>query len=237
MSDLQLFKINGMKCNGCVGRIVQSLSIMPEVLSVDVTLDPPQARIDATRPISGSELVAATVDAGEFQFTSTSTPSEPTAKPGWQTYLPLLLLVGFLALASLIVQLRSPTFSLKEFMSDFMGGFFLAFAYLKLLDLRGFATTFRTYDLVAEKLPAYAWVYPFVEAGLGVAFLLRFAPRLTSIVTIVIMLVGTAGVALTLRSGQKIRCACMGTVFNLPMTTVTVVENLGMALMAGLMLL
>ncbi|MCX6854574.1 MAG: heavy-metal-associated domain-containing protein, partial [Verrucomicrobia bacterium] len=39
-------------------------------------------------------------------------------------------------------------------------------------------------------------------------------------------------------SRQTIRCACLGTVFNLPMSTVTIIEDgvmLGMALLALIM--
>jgi hypothetical protein len=35
---------------------------------------------------------------------------------------------------------------------------------------------------------------------------------------------------------QTIRCACLGSVFNLPMSTVTIVEDVGMVLMAAWML-
>ncbi len=44
------------------------------------------------------------------------------------------------------------------------------------------------------------------------------------------------GVIRALRRGEQLTCACMGTAFNLPMTTVTIVEDLGMAAMAGVML-
>jgi len=35
---------------------------------------------------------------------------------------------------------------------------------------------------------------------------------------------------------KKIKCACLGDVFNLPMSTVTIVEDLTMVAMAGWML-
>jgi hypothetical protein len=38
-------------------------------------------------------------------------------------------------------------------------------------------------------------------------------------------------------SKTKIQCACLGTVFQLPMSTVTIVEDVGMVLMAAFMLL
>jgi hypothetical protein len=51
------------------------------------------------------------------------------------------------------------------------------------------------------------------------------------------MLLGAAGVLNALRQKKQLRCACLGTALNLPMTTVTLVEDLAMAAMAGAMLL
>lgn len=54
--------------------------------------------------------------------------------------------------------------------------------------------------------------------------------------TLVIMLLGAAGVPQALLSGRSIRCGRLGTTLNLPMTTVTMVEDLLMAAMAAAML-
>ncbi len=50
------------------------------------------------------------------------------------------------------------------------------------------------------------------------------------------MSIGSVGVLRSLMQKRKIQCACLGTVFELPMTTVTLVENVGMAVMAAMML-
>jgi diacylglycerol kinase len=41
------------------------------------------------------------------------------------------------------------------------------------------------------------------------------------------------GVIQAVMNKRKIRCACLGAVFQLPMSTVTIVEDVGMVLMAG----
>ena len=110
------------------------------------------------------------------------------------------------------------------------------FGFFKLLDLPGFVRTYRTYDLLAKAVPGWGWVYPFVELALGAAYLLGLMPVVTSLVTLVVMFIGAAGVGIALANKQRIRCACLGTVLNLPMTTVTLVEDLGMAAMAAVML-
>jgi hypothetical protein len=76
-----------------------------------------------------------------------------------------------------------------------------------------------------------------VELGLGVAYLLNFAPVATNTVTLVLMLVGASGVLRALWDKRAIRCACLGTALNLPMTKVTLVEDLAMAAMAAVMLI
>ena len=45
------------------------------------------------------------------------------------------------------------------------------------------------------------------------------------------------GVIKAVLNKQAIRCACLGSVFNLPMSYVTIIENMGMVAMAAWMLL
>lgn len=51
------------------------------------------------------------------------------------------------------------------------------------------------------------------------------------------MLIGAIGVAKSLLGKQAIRCACLETALNLPMTKVTLIEDLTIAIMAALMLI
>ena len=110
------------------------------------------------------------------------------------------------------------------------------FSFFKLLDLPGFADAYRSYDIVARAWFAWGFVYPFVELALGAAYLLNLNPIATNVSTLVLMLIGAVGVLKALLDKRAIRCACLGTALNLPMTTITLVEDLGMAMMAALML-
>jgi len=121
-------------------------------------------------------------------------------------------------------------------MRDFMGAFFVIFGLLKLIKLNGFAEAYQMYDLIAMRSKAYAYTYPFIEVTLGVFFLINFNPLLTNWVTLVLMLVSALGVYIKLRKGEKIMCACLGTVFKVPMTWVTLFEDLLMATMAATVL-
>jgi hypothetical protein len=48
--------------------------------------------------------------------------------------------------------------------------------------------------------------------------------------------IGAVGVIQSVMRRETIQCACLGNVFNLPMSKVTIIENLGMAAMAAWML-
>ena len=107
---------------------------------------------------------------------------------------------------------------------------------LKLFDLPGFADGFQMYDLLAQRTRTYALLYPFLELALALGWLSRWRQDLVCAATIIVMLFGAAGVFLALRRGLDVNCACLGTSLNVPLSTVALFENLGMAVMAGTML-
>jgi len=173
---------------------------------------------------------------GEVQTAPPAAPvSAPTAeKP--TSYYPLVLILLYLLGGVGLMELASGSFDTMRAMGRFMAGFFLVFSFFKLLDLRGFADAYSTYDIVAARWPVYGYIYPFIELALGAAYLTGFVPLATNIVTILVMGVSTIGVVKSLTARRKIRCACLGTVFNLPMSFVTLVEDVLMVVMAAVML-
>ena len=148
-------------------------------------------------------------------------------------YWPLFVLVIIAALAALA--LTSPK-NLFVWMHYFMGFFFCQFAMLKLFHPSDFADGFQMYDLVAKRFRVYAYLYPLIELGLGLAYLSFSRPMMTYIITILVMGVGAIGVIRALKRGLDIRCACMGTVLDVPLSTVTLSEDISMGVMAILML-
>jgi hypothetical protein len=124
-----------------------------------------------------------------------------------------------------------------EWMNHFMGGFFLAFSFFKLLNLRGFANSYSTYDIVARKWQGYGYIYALIELFLGVGYITGAAPLAINTVTFIVMSISIAGVLQSVLNKQKIRCACLGDVFNLPMSTITIIEDAVMILMSlGMMM-
>jgi hypothetical protein len=90
---------------------------------------------------------------------------------------------------------------------------------------------------LAKVIPAYGWVYPFIELALGLLFLMRIQIPLALIITLIILGITTIGVTKTLLDKKSIQCACLGTALKLPMTKATFIENSIMIVMAIIMLI
>jgi len=242
------FTIDGMRGSGCVARITRSLSGFAD--KVQVTLEPPRAVLRGVHADASLEVMQiALAGAGRY----TMAPALPVfganavadtgagERAGWfAMYKPLLLIFAFLIGAIWLIHvnapIQTPARDWHAWLPDFMAGYFLVFSFFKLLNLNGFVQAFQGYDLIGARLRAYAMAFPFIELGLGVAYLIRWQPQITQWTTLVLMLVSAAGLINALRKRQLLECASLGTVFKLPMSKLTLAENLSMAAMAALML-
>lgn len=229
-----------MHCGSCVARISSQVKQHPHVETVTVDLAAGQMEVRADASVSDQAIEALVAAAGDYTATPYASepvpPSTPDKRPRgfWTTYRPLLVLVALLALVPAVA--LGDAFTVHAWMRWFMAGFFLSFSYFKLLDVKAFADAYRMYDWIAKAVPAWGLAYPLVELGLGLAYAADWAPTATNWITLVLMLVGAGGVIQSNLQKKSIRCACLGTVFNLPMSTVTIVEDLSMAAMAVWML-
>jgi len=150
-------------------------------------------------------------------------------------FLPLIsIFIGITVLSLLWINAFNGGF--MRWMEVFMGIFFVVFGLFKVLNLKGFADAYRMYDLVAMRYPRYGYVYPFIELVLGGLYLLGLFSVATNVITLFVMSISAWGVYLKLRKKEKIMCACLGVVFRVPMTWVTLAEDTLMAFMALAML-
>jgi copper chaperone CopZ len=218
------FAITGMTCNNCRNKVEATLQALAP--DMRVTLEPPQA-ITAS-PLSADDMNAALASVGKYRVSSVAASTDETAKTWFQTYYPLLLVIGLIAIAS---------FAAQNWMIAFMGGFFAVFGAFKLLDVSAFASAYARYDVIAKIFKSWGYAYPVIETALGLAFLFHFQLRLMLWVALSLSIIGAIGVIQANLSKQTIQCACLGTVFQLPMSVVTIIENVGMAVMAAWMLL
>ncbi len=151
-------------------------------------------------------------------------------------YWPLFIVICVVVLASIALQIGQGPWWFFSWIHDFMGLFLVIFAMFKLFDVEGFAEGFAMYDLIARRSRLYGVLYPLIELCLGVAYLGRLWLWQTYLVTAVVMLIGSLGVLSALRRGLDVHCACLGTFLKVPLSTVAILEDVGMGLMALLML-
>ena len=238
------YKISGMTCGSCKSSVEKSLNDLDDVTNAVVNLETEEAIITMRNHIEVSKLqkalsskytISEKIQKNVFASTQTSSFETEEEKSKLQQLKPLLLIIFYIAVASILLHYKN--WSWSEFMLDFMGLFYIVFSFFKMLDLKGFPDSFRMYDPLAKRIPIYGWIYPFIETTLGLMFLMRFKINIALIITLVVLGITTIGVTKTLLDKKSIRCACLGTALKLPMTEATFIENAIMIVMATLMLL
>nr|WP_299340294.1 MauE/DoxX family redox-associated membrane protein [Allomuricauda sp.] len=226
------YSISGMTCQGCVSSVQDKLENVPGVERVDIDLEKGEGKISMSRHIPIQEFKSSLPQ--KYSIDEIGGIDVETVVSGEKSKLrqlkPLFLIFGYLFGAAFL--LNYVEWSTSDFMLDFMGLFYIVFSFFKFLDLKGFPESFRMYDPLAKAIPIYGWMYPFLELILGLFFLMRFQVDVALWITIVILGITTFGVTKTLLDKKSIRCACLGTALNLPMTEATFIENAIMLIMA-----
>ena len=238
------YKIDGMTCGGCQAQIQKALSGIQGVQNVEVDLNAGKAIISMSTHIPTQQLQHALKQYPKFQLSELDTsmhhimPDEPDedSRTWLETYKPVLIVFGYLLTTTILIEFVNDSFEPMRWMNNFMAGFFLVFSFFKLLNLRGFAESYFSYDILARKWFSWGYIYPFIELGLGFAFLTAFEPIIINSITLIVMGISIIGVLKSVLNKRKIKCACLGTVFNLPMSTITIIEDALMIIMSALML-
>ncbi|TNC45305.1 glutaredoxin [Rubellimicrobium rubrum] len=164
------------------------------------------------------------------------------ADPKALTYTPVLAIFGMAAALALAVawgtmggaEALLTTHTLQLFL-----GFATALLALqKLRDVEAFSNGFLGYDLLAQRYPRYAYVYPWAEALVG---LLMVAGTLLWLWAPVALVIGGIGAVSVFKAvyldRRELKCACVGGNSNVPLGFVSLTENLVMIGMAIWMVL
>jgi len=233
------FNLTGMTCTGCQAKVQHVLESIDGVKAVDIDLQKGQAKITMQKHIDTAVFQDALKPYPKYQLTEEQKAMpvfEEESKNWFQTYKPVLLIFAYITGISLLVQAHNETFDWMLWMNHFMAGFFLVFSFFKLLNLAGFADSYAMYDIIAKRWRGYGYLYALLELALGLAFITGFNPILTNTVTLIVMSISLIGVLQSIFNKKKIKCACLGAVFNLPMSTITVIEDALMIIMSAIML-
>ena len=214
------YKIEGMTCNGCVAGVKKKLEALDAIKVAEVSLENKEASLELAAPVSLNDLRE--VLGAKYTIEETvPLQKDPIVAveeegAGLKDLYPLFLVFAFLIGGVLLRQVYLGTWDVLSMMTNFMGGFFVVFSFFKLLDLAGFASAFRMYDPIAGSWSGYAYIYPFIELGLGLGFLcydklstsFGFQLKWLAMLTLVIVGIGTIGVARTVLNKQKILYIC-----------------------------
>lgn len=237
------YQVSGITCEGCVSKVKSLLDKIPGVTASTVGLDG-KVEVTMNHHIATTDLQAALRDYPKYQLVeapqiapTTALADEEVSRTFWETYKPILLVFGYILGATLVVEATAGAFDWMRWMRHFMAGFFLVFSFFKMLDVPAFAASYSSYDVLARHWLGWGYAYPFVELALGALFLLDYNPLVTNSLTFAVMGISTIGVVQSLLAKRQFQCACLGAVFNLPMSKVTLFEDVLMVLMSGAMLL
>ena len=234
-----------MTCGACQAKVQELLSKVSGVKIVTIDLTKGEAAIGMDKHIATNDLKEVLKDYPKDQLSEALHRQQIVApiiadeeRKSWiKIYKPILLIFGYVIGITLLVEYMQDKFAWMRWMNHFMAGFFLVFSFFKLLNLKGFAESYSMYDIVAKKWNGWGYVYALIELALGIAFLTGFKPIITNTVTLVVMTVSIIGVLQSVLNNRKIKCACLGDVFNLPMSTITIIEDALMIIMSAGMLL
>ena len=229
------YNLTGMTCTSCEAKVKSALLMLENVTNVEVSKDENSATITMDKHIALSDLQKVLPEKYQISATNHNEMAEQT-KSWFETYKPILLIFFYISLVTILFQFKNENFNWMQAMQYFMAGFFLVFSFFKLLNLKGFAESYVMYDVLAKKVPVWAYLYAFVELALGIAYLINFNPIITNTITFVVMSISIIGVLQSVLNKKKIQCACLGAVFNLPMSTVTIIEDGLMIAMSAFML-
>lgn len=247
-----IYKINGATCQDCLKTISNKILELEVVNSIDqiglnsITINL-KSHLDLDQlnaVLAGSKYSLS----NEQMMMSNSNNLEVQDKVKLKDFIPLIVVFAYIFGGAFVLNELIGNFNMNmdstgqimsnynervmSFMNYLMGLWFLVFAMFKLFDLKGFADGYSQYDLIARKWFGWGFIYPFVEVALGLAYLFSFQMLWTNIITLVLTTIGTIGVGIKLYKKEKFQCACLGTIFKIPLTQITLYEDIFMAIMA-----
>ncbi len=232
-----VFKITGMTCQGCADTIEKGFANNPKVLVSKVSFENNELTIESNDTFTTEQIDQILSGMGNYSVKKKSTKGLFTTIINYlSSKKPILLALMVVLVSSLSVEFGFERFDLNNWLTTYMGIFFILFSFLKLLNVKSFSISFSRYDILAKKIPGFSVTYPFIEFLLGIAFLTRTMLIFTNMITLVVMISQVIGVIKILKGKKIIQCACMGSSIDLSVSHITLFENLVMILMASYMI-
>jgi len=231
------FQIKGISCGSCIQKIAKFFNDQFGIHGLSFTNNNSTIKFSSSAKVDIGQLNELLSTIGEYTLSDvTNLLSVPDNTQEVPSYKPIYLIFAYIAIISILTTLQHGI-TLQNFMVNFMAGFFLVFSFFKLLDLSGFAMGYSSYDIVAKKWYHYGYIYPFIELGFGLSYLLFGTNIYLNGVVFIVMLVSSIGVIRAKLSKQRFDCACVGTFLKVPLGNIAIIEDVAMVIMSFIMLI
>lgn len=230
-TETKTYAVTGMTCQKCVAAVRKRIKSIPEVTDVVVVLS--SGRVTVTGENISTENIATALKDTSYKVFDLSPKN--TFLSYINFYKPLIVMSS-IVLVFALAHMAFYGWSVHAFMQYLMAGYFIFFGALKIVGWSGFVESYRQYDDVAKRSLLYARVYPLIEVGIGMTYYVGVLWLPFDIFVGLLMLQKAISTWRTVRKGAVVQCACLGSFFSIPVTRVTVFEDLLMSAMAFYMI-
>jgi hypothetical protein len=155
-------------------------------------------------------------------------------------FLPFLFVVLYSLLGSTILDYLvngSILVASYTLLSYFIGLWLMYFSLFKFLDLKSFAESFSSYDLIAKRFYIWGYAYPFVEIILSVCYLLLIYQLHINIITFIMAFGSAVSVWIKISNNQKIQYLKLGSVMKVKLSYLTFIESVFIAFLSLVLLI
>jgi hypothetical protein len=160
-------------------------------------------------------------------------PRQPLHAPGYfiypdetsREYIKLAGLILFLLLLSLGLT-YGRGWGVKYLFQDFIAALLITSSAYKMFRLEVFVKIFKSYDLVAQRWPMWAYVYPFLELGIGADYLLSNGSSFLYFLTFIFLGMTIYSKIFQVKSRVHLQYACLDNLVRLPISTIDFIVSI-----------
>lgn len=153
-----------------------------------------------------------------------------------QEYKKLAAVFGVIALCATIMSFVLG-FDIQIWLEWFAGGLCIIFGSFKLIGYEAFVTMFPKYTPLGKRYSFYTYLYPFLQLFLGFLYVSNLLPFLRDTLAIAVFGYGVFSILkYTASNPSGARIAYLGGIINMPISTVSLIEDVLMSGMAVIML-
>jgi hypothetical protein len=222
------FKVTGISCYSCVLAIKKLFVTITDILDINVSED---LKTIHFRVIDGCDIKINRLNAKLENTKFNLSEIAHTIPTLFEQYFPICQIA---VTCLLISQILLPIY--HHIPQVFMAFWLILFAQPKLQNITGFQKLFSKYDIISSRFSVYGFVFPFLELGLGLLYLIPRVDHRINYLTIGIFSMLTFSVLKVMLKKQDINCACLGENSKMKVGIITLLENITMVGMSLLML-